>query len=51
MPSVPSRSVLLIVAAGALVTKDIPAGKLAPAVLLAALSLAVGLINAACMTY
>ena len=31
--------------------EDIPAGKLAPAVLLAALSLAVGLINAACMTY
>jgi putative membrane protein len=31
--------------------EDIPAGKLAPAVLLAALSLGVGLINAACMTY
>ncbi len=30
---------------------DIPAGKLAPAVFLAALSLAVGLINAACMAY
>ncbi len=30
---------------------DIPAGKLAPAVFLAALSLSVGLINAACMTY
>lgn len=32
-------------------TEDIPAGKLAPAIFLAALSLAVGLINAACMTY
>jgi putative membrane protein len=31
--------------------EDIPAGKLASAVLLAALSLGVGLINAACMTY
>lgn len=30
---------------------DIPAGKLAPAIFLAALSLSVGLINAACMTY
>lgn len=31
--------------------QDIPAGKVAPAVFLATLSLAVGLINAACMTY
>ncbi|MBI4743058.1 MAG: DUF350 domain-containing protein [Betaproteobacteria bacterium] len=31
--------------------EDIPAGKLAPAVFLAALSLAVGFINAACMAY
>lgn len=30
---------------------DIPAGKIAPAIFLAALSLGVGLINAACMTY
>lgn len=30
---------------------DIPAGKMAPAVFLAALSVCVGLINAACMTY
>jgi putative membrane protein len=30
-------------------TEDIPAGKVAPAVFLAALSIAVGLINAACM--
>lgn len=32
-------------------TDDITAGKMAPATFLAALSLAVGLINAACMTY
>lgn len=32
-------------------TEDIPAGKVAPAILLAALSLTVGLTNAACMTY
>lgn len=31
--------------------KDIPAGKLAPAIFLAALSVSVGLINAACMEY
>lgn len=31
--------------------QDIPAGKTAPAVFLAALSVSVGLINAACMTY
>ena len=31
--------------------EDIPAGKVAPATFLAALSLTVGLINAACMTY
>lgn len=31
--------------------EDIPAGKIAPAIMLAALSLAVGLIDAACMTY
>jgi putative membrane protein len=30
---------------------DIPAGKIAPAIFLAALSISVGLINAACMTY
>jgi putative membrane protein len=30
---------------------DIPAGRIAPALFLAALSLAMGLINAACMTY
>ena len=30
---------------------DIPDGKLAPAIFLAALSLSVGLINAGCMTY
>ena len=29
--------------------KDIPAGKVAPAIFLAALSIAVGLVNAACM--
>ncbi len=32
-------------------TADIPAGRVAPATFLAALSLTVGLINAACMTY
>ena len=32
-------------------TEDIPAGKISEATFLAALSLAVGLINAACMTY
>lgn len=32
-------------------TADIPAGKVAPASFLAALSLTVGLTNAACMTY
>ncbi|WP_300455205.1 DUF350 domain-containing protein [Accumulibacter sp.] len=31
--------------------QDIPAGKTAPAVFLAVVSLSVGLINAACMTY
>jgi len=31
--------------------EDIPAGKVAPALLLAALSAGVGLINAACMEY
>lgn len=31
--------------------EDIPAGRLAPATFLAALSLTVGIINAACMTY
>lgn len=30
---------------------DIPAGKIAPAIFLAALSLSIGLLNAACMTY
>jgi putative membrane protein len=32
-------------------TEDIPAGKVAPATFLAALSATVGLINAACMSY
>ncbi|MEI7431919.1 MAG: DUF350 domain-containing protein [Betaproteobacteria bacterium] len=32
-------------------TEDIPDGKIAPAIFLSALSLTVGLINAACMTY
>ncbi len=32
-------------------TQDIPAGRIAPAVFLASLSMTVGLINAACMTY
>jgi putative membrane protein len=31
--------------------EDIPAGKIAPALFLAALSLSIGLINAACMSY
>lgn len=31
--------------------RDIPAGKLAPGILLGALSLATGILNAACMTY
>ena len=31
--------------------KDVPAGKVAPAIFLASLSLTVGLINAACMIY
>lgn len=31
--------------------EDIPAGKIAPAAFLAAVSLSVGMINAACMTY
>ena len=31
--------------------EDIPAGKVAPAILLAALSLGIGLINAACIAY
>lgn len=31
--------------------EDIPAGKTAPAVFLAALSVSIGLVNAACMTY
>ena len=33
------------------IARDIPAGKLAPGVLLGALSLATGILNAACMTY
>lgn len=33
------------------IAKDIPAGRLAPAIFLAALSVSVGLINAACMEY
>ena len=31
--------------------EDIPAGRVAPAIFVAALSIAVGLLNAACMTY
>ena len=31
--------------------RDIPAGKVAPGIFLAALSIATGLLNAACMTY
>ena len=33
------------------IARDIPAGKLAPGLLLGSLSLATGLLNAACMTY
>ena len=33
------------------IARDIPAGKLAPGILLGALSLATGILNAACMTY
>lgn len=33
------------------IARDIPAGKVAPGVLLGALSLATGILNAACMTY
>jgi putative membrane protein len=33
------------------IAKDIPAGKLAPGILLGSLSLATGLLNSACMTY
>lgn len=33
------------------IVADIPAGRMAPAVFLAGLSLTVGLLNAACMTY
>ena len=33
------------------VARDIPAGKLAPGILLGALSLGTGILNAACMTY
>ena len=33
------------------IARDIPAGKLAPGVLLGTLSLATGILNAACMTY
>ena len=33
------------------IARDIPAGKLAPGMLLGALSLATGILNAACMTY
>lgn len=33
------------------IARDIPAGKLAPGLLLGALSLATGILNAACMTY
>ena len=32
-------------------TQDIPSGRIAPAIFLAVVSLTVGLINAACMTY
>jgi putative membrane protein len=32
-------------------TQDIPSGRIAPAIFLAIVSLTVGLINAACMTY
>jgi putative membrane protein len=33
------------------IARDIPAGKLAPGILLGTLSLATGILNAACMTY
>jgi putative membrane protein len=33
------------------VARDIPSGKVAPGILLGALSLATGILNAACMTY
>ena len=33
------------------IARDIPAGKLAPGILLGALSIATGILNAACMTY
>ena len=33
------------------VARDIPAGKIAPGILLGTLSLATGILNAACMTY
>lgn len=33
------------------IARDIPAGKIAPGILLGALSLATGILNAACMTY
>lgn len=33
------------------IARDIPAGKMAPAIFLAALSISIGLINAACMEY
>ena len=33
------------------IVRDIPAGKLAPGILLGTLSLATGILNAACMTY
>ena len=33
------------------IARDIPAGKLAPGILLGALSLGTGILNAACMTY
>jgi putative membrane protein len=33
------------------IVRDIPAGKVAPGVLLGSLSLATGILNAACMTY
>ena len=33
------------------IARDIPAGKLAPGIFLGALSIATGLLNAACMTY
>ena len=33
------------------IARDIPAGRLAPGMLLGALSLATGILNAACMTY